>query len=63
MENNTNENNSELKEEEIKDLLFNSEYFYLVDPDIMKIYLENNEVFDTIVNDILKGMWSYEKNN
>jgi hypothetical protein len=51
----------ELSEEEIMDYLFNSEYFYLVDRDIIEIYLENNEVFDTIVNDILKGTWSYEK--
>lgn len=51
----------ELTEEEIKDYLYNSEYFYLVDRDIIDVYLENNEVFDTIVNDILKGSWSYEK--
>ena len=50
----------ELEEEKIKDILLNSEYYYLVDPDIMKIYVENNEVFDTVVNDILKGKWSYE---
>jgi hypothetical protein len=53
----------ELDEDKIKDMLLNSEYFYLVDSDMMKIYLENNEVFDTVVNDILKGVWSYEKNN
>jgi hypothetical protein len=52
----------EKTEAEIKDILFNSEYFYLVDRDIIEIYLQNNEVFDTIVNDILKGSWNYEKN-
>jgi len=51
----------ELTEEEIKDFLYNSEYFYLIDRDIIDVYLDNNEVFDTIVNDILKGTWSYEK--
>ncbi len=51
----------ELSETQIKDYLFNSEYYYLVDRDVIEIYLENNEVFDTIVNDILKGKWSYEK--
>jgi hypothetical protein len=51
----------ELKEDQIKDYLYNSEYFYLVDRDILEVYLENHEVFDTVVNDILKGSWSYEK--
>ena len=53
----------ELKEEEIKDILLNSEYHYLIDQDVLDIYMENNEVFDTIVNDLLKGSWKYEKNN
>ena len=53
----------ELSDEEIKDYFYNSEYFYLIDRDIIDIYLDNNEVFDTIVNDILKGSWNYEKNS
>ena len=53
----------ELSDVKIKDILFNSEYYYLIDPDILEIYLENNEVFDTVVNDILKGSWNYEKTN
>lgn len=53
----------ELSDSKIKDIIFNSEYFYLIDPDIVAVYLENNEVFDTIVNDILKGSWNYEKTN
>ncbi|AIO18194.1 hypothetical protein KQ51_00306 [Candidatus Izimaplasma bacterium HR1] len=50
-----------LSEEQIRDYFFNSEYFYLIDRDIIEIYLKNDEVFDTIVNDILKGSWNYEK--
>jgi len=46
-----------LGEDELRDILYNSEYFYRVDRDVMNIYLENNEVFDTIVNDYLKGGW------
>ncbi len=53
----------ELSEGQIKDMLLNSEYFYLIDRDVIDIYIENNEVFDTIVNDILKGSWNYEKTN
>ncbi len=53
----------ELEESNIKDILLNSEYFYRIDRDIIEIYLENNEVFDTIVNDLLKDRWTYEKNN
>lgn len=51
----------ELSENQIKDYLYNSEYFYLIDRDIIDVYLENNDVFDTVVNDILKGTWTYEK--
>lgn len=50
---------AELKEDSIKDILYNSEYFYLIDQDIMDVYFNNNEVFDTIVNDILKDKWDY----
>lgn len=45
----------ELEEAKIKDILFNSEYFHRIDRDIIDIYLENNEVFDTIVKDHLEG--------
>ncbi len=53
----------ELEESNIKDILLNSEYFYRIDRDIIEVYLENNEVFDTIVNDLLKDRWTYEKSN
>lgn len=46
-----------LDEEKIKDILMNSEYFYRVDRDILKIYLDNNDVFDAIVKDHLEGSW------
>ncbi len=45
----------ELEEEKIKDILYNSEYFHRIDRNIIDIYLENNEVFDTIVKDHLEG--------
>lgn len=48
---------SALEEEKIKDILYNSEYFYRVDRDIISVYLENNEVFDTIVKDHMEGSW------
>jgi len=43
-----------LNEKELKDVLLNSEYFHKVDRDIMNVYLQNSEVFDTIVNAHLK---------
>mgnify|MGYP000932139025 CR=1 FL=1 len=46
-----------LGEEKIKDILMNSEYFYRVDKDIINIYFENNEVFDTILEDHMEGSW------
>ena len=46
---------NELEEEKIKDILYNSEYFHRIDRNIISIYLENNEVFDTIVKDHLEG--------
>lgn len=49
----------EMTDQEIKDILFNSEYFYLIDASVMDVYLNNNEVFDTVVNDILKETWNY----
>jgi len=54
---------NELEEDKIKDILYNSEYFYLIDRDILEIYLNNNEVFDTVVNDILKDKWEYATHN
>lgn len=51
----------ELDEEQIRDILYNSEYFHRIDKDIINIYLDNNEVFDTIVKDHLGGKWFYEK--
>ena len=44
-----------LPEEKVKDILYNSEYFYRVDREIIKVYLENSLVFDTIVKDHMKG--------
>lgn len=46
-----------IDEATLKDILYNSEYFHRVDRSIINVYLENNEVFDTIVNDYLKGGW------
>ena len=46
----------ELEESKVKDILLNSEYFYRVDREIINIYLDNNEVFDTIVKDHMKGV-------
>lgn len=45
----------ELEESKVRDILLNSEYFYRVDREIINIYLDNNEVFDTIVKDHMKG--------
>ncbi len=45
----------ELDEEQIKDIFYNSGYFHRIDRDIIDIYLENYEVFDTIVKDHLEG--------
>jgi hypothetical protein len=46
-----------IDEKLLKDMIFNSEYFYRIDRDIVNIYLENSEVFETIVSDHLKGGW------
>lgn len=46
-----------LEEEKIKDIFLNSEYFYRVDREIINIYLENSDVFDTIIKDHLEGSW------
>ncbi len=52
-----------LDEKTLKDMLYNSEYYYRIDRSIFDIYFENSEVFETIVDDIFKGAWSYEKDN
>ena len=44
----------EVPEAVIRDVFLNSKYFYSVNRKVLKVYLDNNEVFDTIVNDILK---------
>ena len=44
-------------EKKLRDVIYNSEYFYRIDRDIVNVYLENSEVFDAIVNDRLKGGW------
>lgn len=46
-----------LKEEELREILVNSEYQYRIDRDVFNVYLENSKVFDTIVDDYLKGGW------
>lgn len=51
-----------LEEHELKDILTNSDYFYKIDKDIFEIYYDNFEVFDTIVKDVLKGVYYNEKN-
>lgn len=45
---------NEVQEEKLKDILYNSKYFYSIDRKVLDIYLENNKVFDTVVDDILK---------
>ncbi|MFH0992786.1 MAG: hypothetical protein V1761_00385, partial [bacterium] len=40
-----------LSEQDIYAAIVNSDYYYYNDPAVMKIYRENNEVFDAIVND------------
>ncbi len=47
---------SALEEDKVKDILYNSEYFYRIDREIINIYLENNMVFDTIIKDHMKGV-------
>jgi hypothetical protein len=50
----------ELDDYLIKDVLMNSEYYYRINREILDIYLNNNEVFDTIVDDLLKDRCKYE---
>ncbi|MDD3127153.1 MAG: hypothetical protein WC479_04985 [Candidatus Izemoplasmatales bacterium] len=42
-----------LTEEEIYNVLVYTDYYYYIDPSIIRIYQENNQVFDDIVTDIL----------
>ena len=46
-----------IEESKLRDMIYNSEYFYRIDKDIVNIYLENSEVFDAIVKDHMKGGW------
>jgi len=43
----------ELAEKTIHDALVSTDYFYYIDPRVMRIYQKNSEVFDTISKDIL----------
>lgn len=43
-----------LPEEKIYDVLIHSDFYYYMDPRIIKIYQENSDVFDEIVNDAFK---------
>ena len=49
----------EFDEEKIRDILMNSEYFYLIDSKIFQIYQDNYQVFDMIVQDVLKERLEY----
>ncbi|MCK7489945.1 MAG: DUF2730 domain-containing protein [Anaerotruncus sp.] len=42
-----------LTEEEIYNVLVYTDYYYTIDSGIIRIYQENNKVFDDIVNDVL----------
>jgi hypothetical protein len=42
-----------LTEDEIYNVLVYTDYYYYIDPGIIRIYQENNKVFDDIVTDIL----------
>ncbi len=53
----------EFEEEKIRDILIRSEYFYLIDPKIFRIYQDNYQVFDMIVEDVLKGRLEYAPRN
>ena len=46
-----------IDEEQLKDILYNSEFYYRIDQEIINIYLQNSDVFETIINDYLKGGW------
>jgi len=40
-----------LSEDKIYDILINTDYYYYIDPRIIKVYKDNSEVFDEIVKD------------
>ncbi len=46
-----------IDEQQLKDILYNSEFYYRVDQEIIDIYLQNTDVFEAIINDYLKGGW------
>lgn len=46
-----------IDEAQLKDILYNSEFYYRIDEDIINLYLNNSDVFETIINDYLKGGW------
>ncbi|QMS85033.1 hypothetical protein [Candidatus Xianfuyuplasma coldseepsis] len=52
---------SELSQEDVVDILFNSEYYYLIDEDVLRVFKENSEVFEMIIQDVLKDAWGHEK--
>jgi len=43
-----------LPEEQIYDVLIHSDFYYYMDPRIIKVYQENSDVFDEIVKDAFK---------
>ncbi|MFK5883977.1 MAG: hypothetical protein QM489_06490 [Candidatus Izemoplasma sp.] len=47
---------NKMTEQEINDYLLNSEYYYKVDRNIINIYIDNSNVFEAIIDDILKGV-------
>jgi hypothetical protein len=40
---------------ELHSALINSNFHYFIDPKVIKIYKENYDVFNTIVNEIITG--------
>ena len=45
---------AKLDEQTIREALTSTDYFYYIDPRVMRIYQKNSEVFDTISDDILR---------
>ncbi len=45
---------AKLDEQTIREALTSTDYFYYIDPRVMRIYQKNSEVFDTISEDILR---------
>lgn len=44
-----------LEDKTIKDILFHSDFFYKIDREVFQIYLDNSDVFESIINDYLEG--------